>query len=336
MNEKDISFIIPVFNRPNEIKELLESFIKLSSEKDFEIVIIEDGSTNDCQEVINNFKNNLHISYYKKNNTGPGDSRNYGMKMAKGSYFIILDSDCLLPENYMNHCMNNLKHNYVDCFGGVDGSHDSFSDFQKAVSFSMTSFLTTGGIRGGNFRKKLFQPRSFNMGISKEAFLKSNGFGNIHPGEDPDLSIRLNQLGFKTALYSNVMVFHKRRVSISSFFKQVYKFGLVRPILNQWHPKSFRLIYYFPTFALIVLILSIVESIKSNYMPLYLIAVYMLLIVISSTYLNKSLKIGLLSIITSAIQIFGYGYGYLKSSIILIFNKKNIEDILPEVFFKKQ
>jgi GT2 family glycosyltransferase len=200
----------------------------------------------------------------------------------------------------------------------------------------MTSFLTTGGIRGGNFRKKLFQPRSFNMGISKEAFLKSNGFGNIHPGEDPDLSIRLNQLGFKTALYSNVMVFHKRRVSISSFFKQVYKFGLVRPILNQWHPKSFRLIYYFPTFALIVLILSIVESINGNYIPLYLIAVYMLLIVTSSTYLNKSLKIGLLSIITSAIQIFGYGYGYLKSSIILIFNKKNIEDILPEVFFRKQ
>ena len=121
MNEKDISFIIPVFNRPNEIKELLQSFINLSSEKDFEIVIIEDGSTNDCQKVINEFKNKLNISYYKKNNTGPGDSRNYGMKLAKGSYFIILDSDCLLPEDYMRHCMNNLKHNYVDCFGGIDG-----------------------------------------------------------------------------------------------------------------------------------------------------------------------------------------------------------------------
>ena len=143
----NISFIIPVFNRPNEIKELLESFTKLSSEKDFEIVIIEDGSTDDCQGVIKDFKNQLSISYYKKGNTGPGDSRNYGMKKAKGNYFIILDSDCLLPEDYMQHVIYNLNNNYVDCFGGVDGSHESFSDYQKAVSFSMTSFLTTGGIR---------------------------------------------------------------------------------------------------------------------------------------------------------------------------------------------
>ena len=161
MTENDISFIIPVYNRPQEIKELLESFTKLSSKKDFEIVIIEDGSTDDCQGVINDFNPQLTISYYKKNNTGPGDSRNYGMKLAKGSYFIILDSDCLLPEDYMHHCMDNLKHNYVDCFGGIDGSHESFSDFQKAVSFSMTSFLTTGGIRGGKFRKKNISAKKF-------------------------------------------------------------------------------------------------------------------------------------------------------------------------------
>ena len=199
----------------------------------------------------------------------------------------------------------------------------------------MTSFLTTGGIRGGKYKKKLFQPRSFNMGISKEAFLKSNGFGNIHPGEDPDLSIRLNLLGFKTALYSDVLVFHKRRVTISSFFKQVYKFGLVRPILNHWHPKSFRLVYYFPTFALIFLILSIIELIRGNQIPFYIIFAYMILIFISSAFVNRSFKIGLLSIITSAIQILGYGYGYLKSSTILIFNKRNIEKVFPEVFFSK-
>ena len=335
MTENDISFIIPVYNRPQEIKELLESFTKLSSKKDFEIVIIEDGSIDDCQGVIKNFNPQLTLSYYKKDNTGPGDSRNYGMKKAKGSYFIILDSDCILPKDYMQHVMDNLNNNYVDCFGGVDASHESFSDYQKAVSFSMTSFLTTGGIRGGKYKKKLFQPRSFNMGISKDAFLKSNGFGNIHPGEDPDLSIRLNLLGFKTALYSDVMVFHKRRVSISSFFKQVYKFGLVRPILNHWHPKSFRLVYYFPTFALIFLIFSIIELIRGNQIPLYLIFSYMILVFISSTYVNRSFKIGLLSIITSAIQILGYGYGYLKSSIMLIFNKKNIEKVFSEVFFSK-
>lgn len=335
MTENDISFIIPVFNRPNEIRELLDSFSNLISSKDFEIVIIEDGSTMDSKDVIEHFKGHLNISYYKKKNSGPGDSRNYGMKLAKGNYFIILDSDCILPEDYMKNVMDNLKNNYVDCFGGVDGSHESFSDYQKAVSFSMTSFLTTGGIRGGKYKKKLFQPRSFNMGISKEAFDKSNGFGNIHPGEDPDLSIRLNQLGFTTALYSNVLVFHKRRVSIGSFFKQVYKFGLVRPILNHWHPKSFRLVYYFPTFALVYLIFSIIESIRGNFMLLYLIGAYIILIFLSSTIVNRSLKIGLLSIITSGIQILGYGLGYLKSSIILIFNNKNIEKVFPEVFFTK-
>ncbi|HJN53569.1 MAG TPA: glycosyltransferase [Flavobacteriaceae bacterium] len=335
MTENNISFIIPVFNRQDEIKELLGSFTKLSSRKNFEIVIIEDGSTNDCKEVINDFKNQLNISYYMKSNTGPGDSRNYGMRKAKGNYFIILDSDCLLPEDYMQHVIYNLNNNYVDCFGGVDGSHESFTDYQKAVSFSMTSFLTTGGIRGGKYKKKLFQPRSFNMGISKDAFLRSNGFGNIHPGEDPDLSIRLNKLGFKTALYSDVLVFHKRRITVSSFFKQVYKFGLVRPILNHWHPKSSRLIYYFPTFAFIFLIFSIIELIRGNQTPLYLILIYMILVFISSTYTNRSLKIGLLSIITSAIQILGYGYGYLKSSIVLIFNKKNIQKVFPEVFFSK-
>ena len=170
MTENNISFIIPVFNRPNEIRELLDSFSNLISSKDFEIVIIEDGSTMDSKDVIEHFKGHLNISYYKKKNSGPGDSRNYGMKLAKGNYFIILDSDCILPEDYMKNVMDNLKNNYVDCFGGVDGSHESFSDYQKAVSFSMTSFLTTGGIRGGKYKKKLFQPRSFNMGISKEAF----------------------------------------------------------------------------------------------------------------------------------------------------------------------
>ena len=335
MNQKDISFIIPVFNRPNEIKELLDSFTKLSSRKDFEIVIIEDGSTIDSKAIVEDFKTQLNISYYKKKNTGPGDSRNYGMNLAKGNYFIILDSDCILPEDYIENVMVNLKNNYVDCFGGVDGSHESFSDYQKAVSFSMTSFLTTGGIRGGRFRKKLFQPRSFNMGISKEAFIKSNGFGNIHPGEDPDLSIRLNQLGFNTALYSDVLVFHKRRVNVKGFFKQVYKFGLVRPILNHWHPKSFRFIYYFPTFALIFLIFSIIELIKGNNILTYLMAAYIMLIFILSTFVNKSFKIGFLSIITTGIQILGYGLGYLKSSIILIFNNNKIEEVLPEVFFRK-
>ena len=260
MLNKDISFIIPVYNRPQEIKELLISFKNLQGSKDFEIVIVEDGSNLDSKKIINFFKDKLNISYYFKDNSGPGDSRNFGMRKAKGNYFIILDSDCILPEDYMLSLMSNLKNNYFDCFGGVDDSHESFSNFQKAVSFSMTSFITTGHLRGGN-KSKNFQPRSFNMGISKEAFNKSGGFGKIHPGEDPDLSIRLNDMGFTTGLYIDVKVFHKRRISIASFFKQVYKFGVARSILNKWHKKTKKIIYWFPALFSLTLLISILFTV---------------------------------------------------------------------------
>ena len=168
------------------------------------------------------------------------------MQHAKGNYFIILDSDCILPENYLFEVEKSLKANYVDCFGGPDAAHESFSNFQKAINFSMTSFITTGGIRGNKKSVDTFQPRSFNMGISKEAFLASNGFGFIHPGEDPDLSIRLWNLGYKTKLIPEAFVYHKRRISWSKFYKQVNKFGLVRPILNVWHPSTKKITYWFP------------------------------------------------------------------------------------------
>ncbi|MEG1267373.1 MAG: glycosyltransferase family 2 protein, partial [Myroides sp.] len=183
------SFIIPVYNRPDEIDELLQSLVQQTYSDDFEIVVVEDGSTVNCQDVVNKYLNQLNVSYYFKKNSGPGDSRNYGMKVAKGDYFIILDSDCIIPENYLVEVDKFLKDNYVDCFGGPDAAHDSFSDVQKAINQTMTSVLTTGGIRGASEKLGKFQPRSFNMGISKEAFEASGGFGKIHPGEDPDLSI---------------------------------------------------------------------------------------------------------------------------------------------------
>ena len=185
------SIIIPIYNRPDEIKELLESLLVSDYNKPYEIVIVEDGSTVTCSNEIENFKGKLNISYYFKENSGPGDSRNFGMKKSKGDYFIIFDSDCIIPKEYLTEVENELTANYVDCFGGSDAALDSFSAIQKAINFAMTSFLTTGGIRGGSEKLTKFQPRSFNMGISKKAFEDSKGFGNIHPGEDPDLSIRL-------------------------------------------------------------------------------------------------------------------------------------------------
>ena len=329
---KDISFVIPVFNRPNEIDELLNSFCLQKGAKDFEIVIVEDGSSNKCDKIIKNYKN-LNISYHYKENSGPGDSRNFGMNKAKGSYFIILDSDIILPENYCKILIDNLSKNFSDCFGGVDDSHSSFNNFQKAVSFSMTSLITTGHVRGGS-RIKNFQPRSFNMGISKQAFLKTGGFGKIHPGEDPDLSIRLKKSGFRTVLYENLKVFHKRRVSIKSFFKQVYKFGVARSILNHKFPETRKITYWFPSifsFVFFISIILVLFKIDGLIFTIYLF--YFFLVFILSSIKNN-IWAGFLSIVTTLIQFFGYGYGFIKSLIMInIFSNKKIESIFPKMFF---
>ncbi len=250
------SIIIPVYNRPDEINELLDSLLQSTFKHDYEVVIIEDGSTITCKEIANQYSNRLNISYYLKTNSGPGDSRNYGMKLAKGDYFIIFDSDCIIPSNYLNEVEKELQGNYVDCFGGPDKALKSFSNIQKAINFAMTSFLTTGGIRGGSEKINKFQPRSFNMGISKIAFEKSNGFGNIHPGEDPELSIRLWKLGFQTRLFSTAFVYHKRRIDWDKFSIQVSKFGKARPILNSWYPEYNKITYWFPSLFVIGLIVS--------------------------------------------------------------------------------
>ena len=246
-----------VYNRPEEIRELLESFCDLDSPKTFEIVIIEDGSSLDSRLIVENFQSQLNISYYFKENTGPGDSRNYGMKRANGHYFIILDSDCILPNQYLSEVISFLNQHYVDCFGGPDTARYNFSELQKAINFSMTSKITTGGVRGGDKEIQGYEPRSFNMGISKEAFNASGGFGNIHPGEDPDLSIRLKAIGYKLSLIPQAFVYHKRRLSLDSFFVQVYKFGQVRPILNKWHPQSKKIAYWFPLVFVLGLVLSL-------------------------------------------------------------------------------
>tara|TARA_B100001939_G_scaffold347807_1_gene370715 strand:+ start:993 stop:1997 length:1005 start_codon:yes stop_codon:yes gene_type:complete len=330
---QDISFIIPVFNRPNEIDELLNSFSVQKGVKDFEIVIVEDGSSNKCENIIKNYKN-LNISYYFKENSGPGDSRNFGMNKAKGSYFVVLDSDIILPNNYCTILLNNLSKNFSECFGGVDDSHHSFNDFQKAVSYSMTSLITTGHVRGGS-KTKNFEPRSFNMGISKKAFLKSGGFGKIHPGEDPDLSIRLKKLGFRTLLYADLKVFHKRRVSMRSFFYQVYKFGIARSILNYKFPESKKITYWFPSiFSIIFLISVILVLFKIDLLIFTFYLTYFLIVFIESS-IKHNIWVGFLSILTTLIQFFGYGYGFLKSIILInIFPNKKIESIFPKMFFK--
>ncbi len=333
--EINFSFIVPVYNRPNEIQELLESLKLMEYANAYEIVIIEDGSSETSEAVIKDFAAHLSISYYKKPNTGPGDSRNYGMRKAKGNYYIILDSDVILPADYLSKVTDFLSKKYVHCFGGPDDAHQSFSKLQKAISYSMTSYLTTGGIRGRKNTMGKFQPRSFNMGLSKEAFDASGGFGNIHPGEDPDLTIRLWKLGFETALIPDAKVFHKRRISWSKFNIQVNKFGLVRPILNKWHPETAKITYWFPALFLAYALFAVISLVFGWWYFSALLGLYFMFIFFGATFTYKNIFIGVLSIVAVFIQFYGYGKGFLKSYYYIHILKKVPEKQFKKLFFSK-
>jgi glycosyltransferase involved in cell wall biosynthesis len=328
------SLIIPIFNRPEEIEELLQSLLVQDFKNSFEVVIVEDGSSLSCREIVEKFQSKLDISYYFKPNSGPGDSRNYGMNVAKGDYFIIFDSDCIIPPHYLSEVEKALHLNFTDCFGGPDKALDSFSDVQKAINFAMTSFITTGGIRGGSEAIDKFQPRSFNMGLSRKAFEASGGFAKIHPGEDPDLSIRLWNLGFETKLIPEAFVYHKRRIDWVKFYKQVNKFGKARPILNHWYPKYSKITYFFPTGFLLGMVLAIVTAILKSYILIFIFTIYFELLFILALLQTKSFKIGLLAVFATLIQFYGYGIGFLKSFILIQIFKQKPEKAFPELFFK--
>ena len=328
------SLIIPVYNRPDEIEELLESLTLQTYLNPYEVVIVEDGSVNPCDDVVRRFTGRLNISYYTKPNTGPGDSRNYGMRAAKGDYFVIFDSDCVIPAHYLQSVTDNLNQKYTDCFGGPDGALNTFSDVQKAINFAMTSFLTTGGIRGKSEKIEKFQPRSFNMGISKEAFLATGGFGKIHPGEDPDLSLRLWKMGYATSLFKDSYVFHKRRIDWEKFYIQVNKFGKARPILDKWHPEFKKITFLFPSFFIIGLIGSLILLLNNVHLFIYLYILYFILTFILSGINNKSIKVGVLSVAAVFIQFYGYGTGYIKSFTKIHLLKEKPEEAFPELFFK--
>lgn len=326
------SFIIPVYNRPEEVRELLSSFEGQDFKGDYEIIIVEDGSGLTAKKVVESFKN-LPLRYFFKTNSGPGPSRNYGMQRAKGDYFIILDSDCILPSTYLNIVHHELEKESVDFFGGPDAAHQDFTSLQKAINYSMTSLLTTGGIRGKKKTAGKFQPRSFNMGISKKAFVASGGFGKIHPGEDPDLTLRLWKLGFNSRFIADAYVYHKRRISWESFYRQVRKFGLVRPILNVWHPDSARLTYWFPTLFTFGAAISILLLLFGILPPFLLLMVYLLILMVDASVKNKSILIGFMAVFATLVQFVGYGLGFAESTLAVSWFKKLPQERFPHLFF---
>lgn len=305
------SFIIPVFNRPDETQELLES-LREQTEKDFEVIIVEDGSSIPCKSVVEKFSDALDLHYYLKQNSGPGQTRNYGAERAKGEYLLILDSDCVVPPNYLSAISQELEKENTDAFGGPDRAHASFSPVQKAISYAMTSFFTTGGIRGGKKKMDKFYPRSFNMGIRSTVYRELGGFSAMRFGEDIDFSIRIINGGNSCRLFREAWVWHKRRTDLKKFFKQVHNSGIARINLYKKHPSSLKLVHLLPlvfTLGTVLLVCSSLFCIWSL-LPLVL---FSLLIFVDASILERSMKVGFLSICASFVQLIGYGSGFLRS-----------------------
>ncbi len=305
------SIIIPVFNRPDELDELLLSLCK-QTYKQFEVIVVEDGSDLKSDKIVAKYSEQLKISYFEKANSGPGLSRNVGAEHAQYDWLIFFDSDCIIPERYLENVIAYLTNQQTDAYGGPDSALPDFSTIQKAINYSMTSFFTTGGIRGKNKSMDKFHPRSFNLGVTKRAFNAIGGYGEMRFGEDIDFSLRLLKAGFKTALITDASVYHKRRTTFRQFFKQVYNSGIARINLHLLHPGSLKFVHTLPACFVIGIIIVLILS--PLYPALLLIPLaYTLIIFIDSLFINKSTNVALYSIAASWIQLTGYGTGFISA-----------------------
>jgi len=312
------SIIVPVYNRPDEVDELLESLTSQTL-KDFEVVIVEDGSKITCKDVCDKYANILHLHYYYKENSGPGQSRNYGVERANGEYVLIVDSDAVAPAGFMQAIDDELQRQPSDAWGGPDAAHESFTDVQKAISYAMTSFFTTGGIRGGKKQLDKFYPRSFNLGIRREAYLALGGFSKTRfskmslYGEDIDFSIRIYKAGYSCRLFPEAWVWHKRRTDFRKFWRQVYNSGYARINLWRMYPEALKPVHALPSvFTLGVVGLLVLAPFTCGW-SLALLLLYALLILIDSSIQSKSLKVGFLAVAAVFVQLIGYGIGFLES-----------------------
>ncbi|HLO44277.1 MAG TPA: glycosyltransferase [Leadbetterella sp.] len=312
------SIVIPIYNRPEEIDELLESLTRQTF-KNFEVIIVEDGSKDKCEDVVQKYKEVLEIKYFYKDNAGQGFARNYGFERASGDYFVQFDSDAIIPENYFENVQKYFENEYLDAYGGPDAAHESFSNTQKAINFAMTSLWTTGGTRGKNNNLGgKFHPRSFNFGLSREVYKKVGGYKITRMGEDIEYSIRIIEAGFKVRLLPEAYIYHKRRTSLSQFYKQLFFFGRARINIWRFFPKELKLVHFFPVvFTCFVLSLPLQFLINKGLFiaSIAILMLYFSVIFISSTIGNKSIAVGIKSIPAAFIQLFAYGMGFMKEAL---------------------
>ncbi len=311
------SIIIPVYNRPEEVDELLSS-LTLQSFKSFEVVLVEDGSTKTCRHLVDTYSIHFPIHYIFKPNSGPGPSRNQGFAQAKGDYLIVFDSDCIIPPDYLSIVKNALQEHKWDAYGGPDKAHQDFTLLQKAMGYTMASFLTTGGIRGGKQHLGSFQPRSFNMGLSRKAFEMTGGFRFDRYAEDIELSIRLKAAGLKVGLIPEAFVYHKRRTNLSQFYKQVFNFGKGRVLIGKQYPTEIKLTHWIPflfTLAIIIWLLTAFIFLPLFKLGAVLVGLYLVAIMLGAAISYKNILVGLLAMPAALVQLMGYGFGFFAEKL---------------------
>lgn len=326
MDHPRFSVIVPVYNRIDEIHDLLESLSEQTL-KNFEVVIVEDGSTDPCRAEVEKFAGRVDVTYYYKENEGRSIARNYGLERARGDYFIFFDSDCVIPPDYFAVLTANLDASPLDCFGGPDAAHESFTDTQKAINFAMTSFLTTGGIRGGKVSLEKFVPRTFNMGYSRRVYESVGGFREMF-SEDIDMSTRIRQAGFTIGLIADAVVYHKRRIDMVKFFRQVHVFGMSRITLKLLYPGSLKVVHTLPAVAVVIGVVLLVLAIFVSWWWILPIAIYLAAIFAAAYLSTGSAAIALKAVPASVIQITGYGTGFLRAwfSKILLGRGRNVDE----------
>jgi len=317
MHQPTYSVIIPVYNRPQEVDELLESLTH-QTQRDFEVIIVEDGSSIRCDEIVDRYRPNLSIQYFYKPNTGPGPTRNFGYAHASGKYLVVFDSDCIIPPAYFEAVTRALTEQQWDAWGGPDRAHQNFTLVQRAMGYTMASVLTTGGIRGGKKHVGWFQPRSFNMGISRKVYEATQGFRFDRFAEDIEFSIRMKKAGFNVGLIQDAFVYHKRRTNFSQFYKQVYNFGRGRALVGKVYPEEIKLTHWFPTvFVAGTCLLFILPFINISLAAVAWCGwiVYLAAIFLHSVIQNKNLAVGILSVPAAVLQLWGYGVGFFAERV---------------------
>jgi glycosyltransferase involved in cell wall biosynthesis len=330
------SIIVAVYNRPDELRELLES-LTTQTYTDFEVVIVEDGSSIPSKDVCSDYSGKLQISYFVKDNSGPGPSRNYGCRRASGDYFMFIDSDCTVPPHYMQSIDDAVSAKKLDAFGGPDREHTSFTPTQKAISYAMTSLLTTGGIRGGKVRVGgAFHPRSFNMGISREIFNETDGFSKMRFGEDVEFSIRMMNGGYNVQLIPEAWVYHKRRTDLKKFFKQVHNSGIARINITLRHPNTLKLTHFFPSAFTMMLLIALYTTIATphGWVTLLVPGLYTLGVFLEGSIKYRSPLLGVRCIAAAYVQLVSYGTGFIRGIIWRIVLNKPEQGAFEKTFYK--